>query len=208
MKRLVFVLAACVAAMRATPAAAQAGPDQTAKFVKTIENTNKSLREAREQLQKTVDTYNSIVDMTAKDTKDAYKDLGNKTADCEKKVANVAPKVDEMNAEASTYFGGWKDSAASITDASLKAKSQARLTESQGGFNKIAAAGKDARQHFETLMTDLKNQTTFLGHDLNPGAIKSLKPDAAKFNTRASTTLGKIDAVIKANDDYVASMKP
>ena len=208
MKRLVFVLAACVAAGRATPAAAQAGPDQTAKFVKTVENTNKGIREAREQVQKTVDIYNSIVDVTAKDNKGAYKDLVNNTGDCDKKVTNVGPRVDEMNAEATTYFGGWKASTASITDPGLKSKGEARLAESQARFNKIAAASKDARRDFDTLMTDLKNQSTFLGHDLNPDAIKSLKPDAVKFNSRATATLGKIDAVVKMNEEYATSMKP
>lgn len=205
---LVVALAAGVAVLRATPVAAQAGPEQTAKLVKTVENTNKSIREAREQLQKTLDNYNSIVDMSAPDTKGAYKDLGGKTTECEKKVANIGPKVDEMNAEASTYFGAWKDSAATISDSSLKQRSEARLTDSQAQFNKIAAAGKDARQSFDALMTDLKNQTTFLGHDLNASAIKSLKPDAVKFNTRAAATLSKIDTVIKMNEDYIASMKP
>jgi hypothetical protein len=208
MKRLAFVLVACVAAVRATPAAAQAGPEQTAKFVKTVENTNKSIGEARAQLQKTVDIYNSIVDVTAKDNKSAYKDLVNAQGDCEKKVADIGLKADAMNAEATTYFGGWKNSAALITDSSLKSKSETRLADSQARFNKTAAAAKEARQHFDTLMADLKNQITFLGNDLNPSAIKSLKPDAVKFNTRASTTLGKIDAVMKMNDDYAASMKP
>jgi hypothetical protein len=57
-------------------------------------------------------------------------------------------------------------------------------------------------------MSDLKNQATFLGSDLNAGAITALKPDAAKFNTRAKAVFQKIDGVNKMFDDYVASMKP
>ena len=57
-------------------------------------------------------------------------------------------------------------------------------------------------------MTDVKDQSTFLGHDLNAGAIASLKPDAAKFNARATTVFGRADGVTKMFDDYIASMKP
>jgi hypothetical protein len=57
-------------------------------------------------------------------------------------------------------------------------------------------------------MKDLKNQATFLGSDLNASAITSLKPDAAKFNTRAKTVFQKIDGVNKMFDDYVATLKP
>ena len=52
-------------------------------------------------------------------------------------------------------------------------------------------------------MTDLKNQSSYLGSDLNPNGISSLKPEAAKFNTRAKELFGKIDVVNKAFGDYV-----
>jgi hypothetical protein len=146
--------------------------------------------------------------MTAKDLKSAYKDLNKDVADSEKKVVDGRPRVDEMNTEAEAYFAAWKASAAAISDPDLRKRSEERLAEPQARFAKIADAGKDARQSFDALMTDVKDQSTFLGHDLNPSAITSLKPDAAKFNTRAKTTLGKIDGVIKMNEDYVASMKP
>ena len=57
-------------------------------------------------------------------------------------------------------------------------------------------------------MKDVKDQSTFLGHDLNASAIASLKPDAAKFNTRAAAVFTKIDGVTTMFDDYVASMRP
>jgi len=57
-------------------------------------------------------------------------------------------------------------------------------------------------------MKDVKDQYTFLGHDLNPDAIKSLEPDAARFNTRADTVFTKVDGVTKMYDEYIASMRP
>jgi Protein of unknown function (DUF2959) len=205
---LVLALAAAVAVLRAAPAAAQAGPDQTAKFLKTVEGTVKAIGESRAQLQKTVATYNSITDMTAKDVKSAYKDLGKDIAESEKKVADGRPKIDEMNSAAAAYFTAWKESAAAISDPGLRKRSEERLADGQARFNKIAVAGKDARQSFDTLMTDVKDQSTFLGHDLNASAIASLKPDAAKFNGRANALFAKTDGVTKMFDDYIASMRP
>ena len=205
---LVLALAAAVAVLRAAPAAAQAGPEQTAKFVKTVEGTIKAIGESRAQLQKTVATYNSITDMTAKDIKSAYKDLGKDIADSEKKVADGRPKVDEMNTAAAAYFTAWKESAAAISDPGLRKRSEERLADGQARFSKVEAAGKDARQSFDTLMTDVKDQSTFLGHDLNASAIATLKPDAAKFNARANAVFAKIDGVTKMFDDYAASMRP
>jgi len=205
---VVLALVVAVAALRATPAGAQAGPEQTAKFLKTVESTVKAIGESRAQLQKTVATYNSITEMTAKDLKSAYKDLGKDVVDSEKKVADGRPKVDEMNTEAASYFAAWKASAAAISDPGLRKRSEERLANAQARFGKIAVAGTDARHSFDTLMTDVKDQSTFLGHDLNASAIASLKPDAAKFNARAGTVFDKADGVTKMFDEYIASMKP
>ena len=205
---LVLALVAAVASLQATPAAAQAGPEQTAKFLKTVEGTVKAIGESRAQLQKTVATYNSITEMTATDLKGAYKDLNKDVAESEKKVVDGRPKVDEMNTAAEGYFAAWKASAAAISDPDLRKRSEDRLADAKARFDKIAVAGKDTRQGFDTLMTDVKDQSKFLGLDLNASAIATLKPNAAKFNTRATTVLGKVDGVTKMYEEYIASMKP
>ena len=203
-----MALAAGLSALAAGPALGQSGQDQTQKLVKSVDSTVKSIGDTRQQLEKTVAGYNAIMEQTAKDPKDAYKDLGKDITESEKKVGDARLKVDEMNAEAQRHFTAWKENAAAITDPELRKKSEQRLADAQARFQKIEAAGKDAGQSFDTLMKDLKNQTTFLGSDLNPSAISALKPDAAKFNTRAKTVFQKIDGVNKMFDDYVASMKP
>lgn len=206
--RRFVVLAAGLSALAAGPALGQSGQEQTQKLVKSVDSTVKSIGDTRQQLEKTVAGYNAIMEQTAKDPKDAYKDLGKDITESEKKVGDARLKVDEMNAEAQRHFTAWKESAAAITDPELRKKSEQRLADAQARFQKIGAAGKDAGQSFDTLMKDLKNQATFLGSDLNASAISALKPDAAKFNTRAKTVFQKIDGVNKMFDDYVASIKP
>jgi Protein of unknown function (DUF2959) len=208
MSEKTILLAAGLVALTASHAMSQAGPEQTQKFVKTVEGTVKSIGDTRQQIEKTLAGYNSIMEQTAKDTKGAYKDLGKDINDSEKKVGEARLKVDEMNAEAARNFAAWKDNAATITDPALRKRSEERLADAQARYQKISAAGKDARQSFDSLMTDLKNQSTYLGSDLNPSAITSLKPDATKFNTRAKTLLDKIDNVNKMFDDYITSFRP
>ena len=146
--------------------------------------------------------------MTAPDLKSAYKDLGRDIADSEKKVAAGRPRVEEMNTSANGYFAARNAALQAISDPDLRARSEERLNATYAQFEKISAAGKDTRQLFDTLMTDAKNQSTFLGHDLNASAIASLKPDAAKFNARAAAVFGKVDDVTRMFDEYIASLKP
>jgi uncharacterized lipoprotein YehR (DUF1307 family) len=205
---LAVPLATALAAAWAAPAAAQSGPEETQKFLKTVDATVKSIGESRLQLQKAVATYNSIIEMTAPDLKAAYKELGKDITDSEKKVAAGRPKVEEMNNAANAYFAARNAALQAITDPDLRARSEERLNITYAQFEKISAAGRDTRLLFDTLMTDAKNQSTFLGHDLNASAITSLKPDAAKFNARATEIFSKVDGVTKMFEDYIASMKP
>ena len=146
--------------------------------------------------------------MTAKDLKGAYKDLDKDVADSESKVTDGRPKVDEMNTAAQAYFSAWKESAAAISDPDLRKRSEARLADAQARFGAVATAGKDTRQSFDTLMKDMKDQSAFLGHDLNASGITALKPNAAKLNASANTVFSKVDGVTKMYDDYIASLKP
>ena len=57
-------------------------------------------------------------------------------------------------------------------------------------------------------MIDVKDQSKFLGLDLNASAIAALKPNAAKLNASANTVFTKVDGVTKMYDDYIASLKP
>ena len=205
---LAFALVAASTLLRPAPAVAQSGPEQTQKFLKTVESTVKAIGESRMQLQKAVGTYNSIIEVTAKDLKSAYTDLGREITESEKKVAAGRPKVEEMNTAAAGYFAARNAALQAITDPDLRKRSEERLNATYAQFEKISTAGKDTRQSFDTLMTDAKNQFTFLGHDLNASAIASLKPDAAKFNGRAATVFAKVDGVTRMFDEYIASMRP
>ena len=203
-----LALVAALAALPVTPAAAQTGPEQTQRFLKTVESTVKAIGESRVQLQKAVTTYNSITEMTAKDLKGAYKDLGRDITESEKKVTDGHLKVDEMNTAAAGYFAARNAALQAISDPDLRKRSEERLNATYAQFEKISTAGKDTRQGFDILMTDAKNQSTFLGHDLNASAIASLKPDAAKFNSRAAAVFSKVDGVTRMFDEYLTSMKP
>ena len=175
-------------------ASAQEGVNQTEALLKKGEQTMKAMAEARQQLEKTLANYNTIVDGKAADPKASFKDLGKAVKDSQDRAADVTTRKEEMDAEAQKLFTPWKTSLDAIGSPELKKKSAERLAASQERYGKIAAAGKEARSEYDAFLAGLKDQITFLGHDLNPGALASLKPDAVKLNDRAKKMFEKIDA--------------
>jgi Protein of unknown function (DUF2959) len=188
-------------------ASAQEGINQTEALVKKGEQTVKAVTEARQQLEKTLASYNTIVDGKAVDPKASYKDLGKAVKDSQDRVAAVTRRKEEMDAEAGKLFTSWKASVDAIASPDLKQKSQARLDATEAGYGKIATAGKEARGEYEAFLAGLNDQITFLGHDLNPAALASLKPDAAKLNDRANKMFQKIDAASATANASIDAMR-
>jgi hypothetical protein len=91
----------------------------------------KSIGDARQQVAKTLAGYNSIMDQTAKDTKDAYKSLGKDITESEKKVGDT---------KSQTTFRGNDLKSGAIT--SLKPDATKFNTRAKTVFDKIDGVNK------------------------------------------------------------------
>jgi hypothetical protein len=183
------------------------GLKRTDSLIKKAEELVKATTSARTQLGKTLDTYNTIFAGETADVRKAYKSVEGEMGKTEKERDEVRKKLDEMKLEADAYFAGWSASLDQIGNPDLRARSETRMKETRGQFDGILDAVGKAREAYEPFMTDLKDQWTYLGHDLNPSGISSLKPDVEKLNGKAKDLFGKIDAGTKKAEEYISSLR-
>jgi chromosome segregation ATPase len=183
------------------------GLKKTDNLIKKAEDLVKSTTSAREQIGKTLDTYNSIFADDTKDVKKVYKSVEGEMKKTEEKREDVKKQLDEMKVEADAYLASWKASLASIGNADLRKKSEARMGETKAKFDGIQGSIAEARQAYEPFITSVKDQWTYLGHDLNPSGISSLKPERDKLNVTAKELFGKIDASTKKATEYINSIR-
>jgi ElaB/YqjD/DUF883 family membrane-anchored ribosome-binding protein len=183
------------------------GLKQTDRLIKKAEELIKETVSAREQLGKTLDTYNSIFAEDTEDVRKAYKNVESEMEKTEKKREQVRKKLEEMKVEADAYFAGWGESLQQIKSEDLRKRSEARMTETRAQFDGILDSVNEARGAYEPFMTNMKDQWTYLGHDLNAEGISSLRPDAEKLNQQGKELFEKIDAAMKKADKYVESLR-
>ena len=100
-------------------------------------------------------------------------------------------------------IASWQSSTAAIQRPELRGKSEARLKKSRERFAEIQTAGQGASDLYGPFMKTLQDQVTYLGHDLNPGAVSSLKPDADKLNASATELYAAIDKVTMAANNNI-----
>jgi hypothetical protein len=158
-------------------------------------------------MQKTLDAYNALVTQPSKNMKGDYKKLMKSTDGMNDKVAEARKKVDGMQQAGSTYFAGRAETIKAIQDPSLQGRAKERLADSQKQFDGVLKSLKDASDALEPFRKQLADQITYLGSDLTPSAMTSLKPNADKLNTTASELFGKTDTAISSANAYFQGLK-
>ncbi len=197
---------AMIAGWAVGAAAQEEGVKQIEQLIKKARAEVESINEAKQQLQKTMTAYNTVLSPDAKDRRDSYKQLQKEMATSEKKRAEVKSRHDEMKGEAEKLFASWQSSTAAIQSPELRQKSEARLTKSRERFAEIQTAGQGASDLYGPFMKTLQDQVTYLGHDLNPGAVSSLKPEADKLNASATELYAAIDKVTMAANNNISRL--
>ena len=205
-RRSVFGICLMILGFPLAGAAQNEGVKQIEQLIKKANSEVESITDAKLQLQKTVDAYNAVLAPDAKDRRDAYKKLQKEMTTAEKKRAAVLTRSDEVNTEADKLFKSWESSMTTISDPSLRQRSEHRLTTAKQRFGEIRTAGQNAAALYAPFMKTLQDQVTFLGHDLNPGAVAALKPDAEKLNARAHELYAAIDKATAAANSNISKL--
>jgi hypothetical protein len=113
-----------------------------------------------------------------------------------------------MQVEADKYFTDWSSSLSGISNPDLKKKSEERLNQARANYDGIVKAAQSSGDAFKPFMSSLRDQVVFLGHDLNPSALKSLAGTASKLNTDAGALFQKIDGAVGQAGSYITALRP
>ena len=182
------------------------GVQQIRQLIKKANDGVASITEAKQQLQKTMTAYNAVLAPDVKDRRDAYKTLQKEMSNADKKRGEVSSKAAQMNEEADKLFKSWQASSAAIQSPDLRQRSDERLKRTQERFGEIRQTARTASDLYTPFMKALQDQVTFLGHDLNPGAVANLKPDAEKLNAQATELYAAIDKVTAAANNNITKL--
>ena len=183
------------------------GLKETDRFVKAGESTTQSITTGKMQLQKTLDAYNSLVTQPSKDMKGDYKKLLKSSDAMNDKVAEARQKIDAMQKAGETYFGGRAETIKAITDPALQSQAQERLTANQKEFAGVLQSLRDTGGVLEPFRKQLADQITFLGGDLTPSAMTSLKAQAETLNVQGAEVFSKTDQALEKGNAYFQGLR-
>jgi hypothetical protein len=193
-----------IAATQTSERSRTQGLKETDTFVKAGGKTSEAVATAKLQTQKTLDAYNALVTQPSKNMKGDYKKLMKSMND---QVADAGQKVDQMQQAGDAYFTGRAETIKNIQDQQLQDRAKQRLADSQKDFGGVLESLREGAKALEPFRKELADQITYLGSDLTPSAMSSLKPNAEKFNARGSELFAKTDKAIASANAYFQSLR-
>jgi len=180
---------------------------QTEQLAKKADALIGEVEEAQLQVRAALDAYNALVRGGASDLRKPYRNLDREIERCEKRREAVQRRADDAKKEADAYFRGWAASLPLIASEDLRGRSEARMRDSRTRFDGILAAGRRAATEYEPFLVRLRDQWTYLGHDLNPSGLESLRPDAQELTESGTQLLVEIESSLREARSYVASIR-
>ena len=204
---LVLLAAPLTAASQDPERSRTQGLKETDRFVKAGGNTSEAVAKAKNQVQATLDAYNALVTQPSKNMKGDYKKLLKSSDAMDDRLAEVRKKVEEMQKAGDTYFSGRAVTIKNIQDPSLRTRAEERMTASRKEFAEVLKSLRDTNEALEPFRKELADQVTYLGSDLTPSAMESLRPNAAKLNARGADIFKRADSAIGTANTYFQSLK-
>ena len=129
-------------------------------------------------------------------------------ANLEARAAHSRKTYGKMDGRAATFFGGWNEDAALITDADLKQSAEARRTALQANYRKLAeghGAADQASGRFVRTLTDLR---LYLEHDLTAAGIASAKGSIQKALAEGAALREQLHQQVRATDEARDAIAP
>lgn len=183
------------------------GVRQTERLAKKADALIDEVEAAQEQVRATLAAHDTLLFGNAADLRKPYRTLDKEIERTGKQREAVRRRADQAKAESTDYFRAWAGNLPLIEDEELRERSEVRLRDSRARFDGIIDAGLRAASAYEPFIGRLRDQWNYLGHDLNPSGIESLRPDAQKFAEEGDRLLAEIDDSLAEARAYVASIR-
>ena len=181
------------------------GVRQTERLAKKADAMIEEVEKAQTQVRAALTAQRNLVFGAAADLRKPYRALDKEIGRTDKRREAVRRSADAAKAESTDYFRAWAGSLPLIEDDDLRGRSEDRLRDSRARFDGIVEAGRRAAAAYEPFIGRLRDQWNYLGHDLNPSGIESLRPDAQKLADEGDRLLVEIDDSLRQAREYVAS---
>ncbi|NOT30301.1 MAG: DUF2959 family protein [Planctomycetes bacterium] len=113
-----------------------------------------------------------------------------------------------MDGHAESFFGGWSEDTARITNADLKHSAEERRAVLQANYERLAQGKLEADLALAGFVGELTDLSLYLEHDLTAAGIASARSTIEKAFANGATLQDQLGVQVRATDSARAALAP
>lgn len=176
-------------------------------LVDRIEDTQKTQKDGQEQFKTALEQFKSVVNFNGGDLEAMYKDLNNEYEASKKAADNISEHIAKVDSVAQALFKEWEGELQLYSNASLRRSSERQLERTQKEYQRLFSSMQRAENSLEPVLNVLHDQVLFLKHNLNAGAIASLRGELKNINSDVSRLIKDMQQAIDESDRFIQQLK-
>lgn len=187
---------------------ATSGPKESAKLVSQVEESRRSLQGAEAQIRSTIDTANALGETEGGNLQSDFQRLNSEIKLSNDKVDEFRKRVASMDKTSASFFTSWAAELDKYQTEDFRTRSEARLEETRGRYNKLMTTMQDAEEKFNPFLAKLHDLSRYLGFNLNPTGVASIKTSVGEMSSEATDLSTAVETAVQEADGFVTLMGP
>jgi hypothetical protein len=170
---------------------------------KSMDDQEKASEEFKDALTRLKEMYG----LDGGDLEKMYNRLSDDYEDCRERADIVEERIDKVGRIADDLFTEWRLEIDQIQNASFRAKSRQKLSETQSRYARLEKALIKARKRMNPVLNNLNDYVLYLKHNLNAQAIGSLKGEVASIETDVDRLVKDIQLSIDEAEAFLETFE-
>ena len=171
-----------------------------------VKSARDAQEDAKQEIQTTLEQFGKVVSYEGGDLEATYKKLNGELENSEDSAKTVRKKITDVESVADALFSEWEQELGQYSNADLRRKSQAKLTQTKSRYRDMLSAMKRAEQRIEPVLKPLRDQVLYLKHNLNARALSAIKGELVKVDAQVDQLVKDMNKSIAEADKFIQTM--
>lgn len=171
-----------------------------------VEQVRDDQQAATEQFKDALTQLRELYKFEGGDLEKTYDKLRAEYDQSSSRAETVKSRIAKVEQIASDLFAEWAEEAKTLTSPRLRQDSEQKLRDTQRKYNELHTAMKRAESSMEPVLVQLRDQVTYLKHNLNAQAIGALKGEVLDIEKEVQQLIRDMNASIAQAESFIKTL--
>lgn len=172
-----------------------------------VKSARDAQEEAKKDIQSALDQFGKVVAYQGGDLETTYKKLSSELQNSEDSAEAVRKRIRDVESVADALFSEWETELGQYSNAGLRRKSEAKLTQTKARYKDMLGAMNRAEQRIDPVLRPLRDQVLYLKHNLNAHALAAMKGELVKVDAQVDRLVREMNHSIAEADKFIQTME-